>query len=72
MIGIRPLQPQGNNSTMFTKCCGCAICDDERLCPQCKQEVIGADVNNSFVRGRIRWHDATKHWKRGAQEASKP
>lgn len=23
-----------NNSTMFTTCCGCAICDDQNHCPR--------------------------------------
>lgn len=30
-----------NNSTLFTTCCGVAICDDERRCPVCQQEVPG-------------------------------
>lgn len=29
----------GTNSTMFTTCCGVAICDDERHCPSCGEEV---------------------------------
>ena len=27
------------NSTLFTTCCGCAICADEALCPLCKKEI---------------------------------
>ena len=27
------------NSTKFTTCCGCAICDDESRCPSCGEEV---------------------------------
>jgi len=29
------------NSTKFTDCCETAICDDERYCPECKQEIHG-------------------------------
>ena len=28
-----------NNSTLFTTCCECAICDDQRNCPVCGEEV---------------------------------
>ncbi len=27
------------NSTLFTNCCDCAVCDDESLCPCCKVEI---------------------------------
>lgn len=27
------------NSTLFTDCCGIAICDDEKKCPRCKKEI---------------------------------
>ena len=27
------------NSTLFTTCCGCAICDDQSKCPCCGEEV---------------------------------
>lgn len=27
------------NSTMFTTCCRVAICDDQRCCPRCKEEI---------------------------------
>ena len=27
------------NSTTFTTCCHVAICDDQLLCPVCKQEI---------------------------------
>lgn len=61
---IIPLQPSGTNSTMFTYCCTTAICNDERLCPRCNREVIGFDAKSDHERGRIRWRDATSHWKR--------
>ena len=61
--GIIPLSPLGTNSTMFTECCRCAICDNERFCPHCKEEVIGAEANTDYERGRIRWRAATSHWR---------
>jgi len=62
--GIMPLMPQGTNSTMFTECCETAICDDQRCCPHCNREIIGADAESDHERGRIRWRDATQHWSR--------
>lgn len=62
--GIIPLYPQGTNSTMFTECCEVAIRDEEGFCPYCKRKVVGWDANSSRERGRIRWANATKHWKR--------
>jgi len=62
--GIIPLMPHGTNSTMFTRCCQVAICDDQRCCPRCGQEIIGADAETDHERGLIRWRNATAHWKR--------
>ncbi len=28
------------NSTFFTTCCHVAICDDESMCPMCKEEIL--------------------------------
>jgi len=64
IAGIKPLMPQGTNSTMFTECCGVAICDDEARCPHCKREIIGFDADTCHERGEIRWRHATRHWKR--------
>ena len=61
---IVPLMPQGTNSTMFTQCCDAAICDDERVCPVCRREVVGANAETDHERGRIRWKNATRLWKR--------
>lgn len=61
---IIPIHPQGINSTMFTSCCGTAICADELNCPNCKRKVIGWDAETEHDRGRIRWQNATAHWKR--------
>ena len=61
---IVPLAPQGANSTMFTDCCHVAICDDEPSCPRCKRKVVGFDAESPHERGRIRWNNATRHWKR--------
>ena len=62
--GIVSLSPNGTNSTMFTSCCETAICDDERCCPKCGEEVIGADAETNHERAKIRWKYATSHWKR--------
>lgn len=61
---ILPLYPRGTNSTMFTGCCGSAICDDQRCCPSCGREVIGANADSRGDRARIRWANATRLWKR--------
>lgn len=62
--GIIPLTPYGTNSTMFTECCSVAICDDEKRCPRCNREVIGSDAETPHERGKIRWKNATRNWKR--------
>jgi len=61
---ILPINPQGTNSTMFTGCCSVAICDWETRCPKCKREVVGAKAETEHERGKIRWRNATQHWKR--------
>lgn len=63
---IIPLMPQGTNSTMFTQCCGVAICDDEAGCPSCHRPVVGDDAKPGHDRGRVRWKNATRYWKRNA------
>lgn len=62
--GIISLTPMGTNSTMFTECCGSAICDDQANCPNCGRKVIGHDASSSHERGKIRWRNATSHWNR--------
>ena len=62
--GIIALSPHGTNSTMFTECCGTAICDYQPKCPKCKRNVIGWDAESDHARGRIRWRNATSHWDR--------
>jgi hypothetical protein len=39
-----------NNSTMFTTCCEVAICDDQSLCPRCRQEVLPRSRNERWER----------------------
>lgn len=56
---IIPIMPQGTNSTMFTQCCGVAICDDQRHCPRCGREVVGCNAESEHARGVIRWKNAT-------------
>jgi hypothetical protein len=61
---IIPLVPQGTNSTMFTACCGVAICDYEVGCPRCKRPVVGDNAANRDERRKIRWANATRFWPR--------
>ena len=63
-VDIIPLMPQGTNSTMFTACCGCAICSDQRVCPVCGRKVVGADAETDHGREQIRWKNATAHWRK--------
>lgn len=42
------------NSTMFTTCCHVAICDDERRCPVCDEEVHPVG-KTSHETGTLRW-----------------
>ena len=63
-VGVKQLFPHGTNSTMFTECCDCAICDDEGCCPSCGREVIGHDAETSHERNMIRWKAATAGWRR--------
>ena len=67
LVGVLPLNPTGTNSTMFTECCQCAICDDEPNCPICKRKIRGWDAELRHERGMIRWRYATAHWKRRAK-----
>lgn len=61
---IKTIYPSGDNSTMFTDCCGAAICDSELCCPGCGSKVIGHDDATDHERGRTRWYNATRLWKR--------
>lgn len=61
---IQAIWPQGTNSTMFTDCCGSAICDDEKTCPKCGRNVVGWDAESKEDRKLIRWRNATRFWKR--------
>jgi len=62
--GIMFLSPTGTNSTMFTDCCGTAICEDQKRCPNCKRTVIGSNAETNSERGKIRWKKATSLWRR--------
>ena len=64
VAGIQLLRPGGTNSTMFTQCCGTAICDDEPNCPSCGRKVWGWDAETNHGRGMTRWSYATAHWKK--------
>lgn len=52
-----------NNSTLFTTCYGCAICDDQRCCPGCGEEVTPTSESKDWAtwrhqNGRLRWEAA--------------
>lgn len=64
IVDIVGLTPLGTNSTMFTRCCEVAICDDQPCCPKCKRKVVGYDAESKHERSKIRWRNATRHWKR--------
>ena len=48
------------NSTMFTNCCDCAICNDEKICPKCGSLIYGYDAGTDHERGITRWKMAFK------------
>jgi len=64
IANVNRLSPSGTNSTMFTECCGCAICADEAYCSQCGRKVIGWDAASNGERHWIRWTYATALWRR--------
>ena len=53
-VGFR-LTPQGTNSTLFTECCGTAICSDEKCCPGCGREAMGSSIEDHHERAVYRW-----------------
>lgn len=55
-VGVHLCGPY--NSTMFTDCCGVAICNDEIKCPSCGRLVIGSDCKTDNERRIIRWRTA--------------
>ncbi len=65
VYGVNRLYPNGTNSTMFTSCCGVAICEDEGCCPKCGSLIIGHNAESREDRRKIRWDYATSHWGRG-------
>lgn len=46
------------NSQMFTKCCGTAICNDQKRCPGCGSLIYGWDARSDNERGLMRWRRA--------------
>jgi len=50
------------NSTLFTTCCGAAICDDQERCPSCGGEIEPRS-------GRERWQYAYGKQKRELERA---
>lgn len=47
-----------NNSTLFSDCCGSAVCDSESRCPSC-----GREVRPQTPRGRFT--EAMRAWRGG-------
>ena len=62
MIGVFLCSP--TNSTMFTKCCRVAICDDQVQCPRCKKEVFPGKDTTNHQRATARWSQAYGAQKR--------
>jgi len=62
--GIHPLMQRGTNSTLFTECCTVAISDSQANCPKCGRKIIGHDAETDADRGRVRWKNATRLWRR--------
>jgi len=46
------------NSQMFTRCCNVAICDDQALCPRCREEVYPGMECSDHERSKLRWSQA--------------
>jgi len=59
------------NSTMFTTCCECAICNDQQYCPRCKQEITPYEPGNPHETGMMRWEVAYGPTRRALAERSK-
>ena len=68
MISVFLCSP--TNSTMFTRCCQVAICDDQANCPRCGQEVYpGADATQ-HQRRVSRWNMAFGPTRRAQAQRS--
>jgi len=59
------IHPSGTNSTLFTACCGVAICDDEIGCPRCHRTVVGDDCPTDRERGKARHRNASRKLIKG-------
>lgn len=46
------------NSTLFTRCCKLAICDDQACCPGCGEEVYPGRDATDHQRRKYRWNQA--------------
>lgn len=46
------------NSTIFTRCCSVAICDNQSFCPRCKEEVYPGQEGSDHQRSMARWEMA--------------
>ena len=44
MAGVRYSSP--TNSTLFSTCCNCAVCDVETACPVCGEEISPSDARS--------------------------
>jgi hypothetical protein len=66
---INKLYPQGTNSTHFTECCNVAITDGEKVCPRCKEDIIGFDAPSDHERRKVRWAYATSNWRKPNEQS---
>jgi hypothetical protein len=60
-----PIYPMSTNDTLFTACCGCAILDREKGCPECGRPVVGDEAETDHERGNIRRANASRYDGRG-------
>ncbi len=61
VTGVRYSSP--TNSTLFTNCCGVAVCDDQNRCPVCDAEVYPENPRSRH-RVALRQQIYAEHMKR--------
>ena len=59
------------NSTLFTDCCGVAICDDQSRCPKCGEEVPYSrverwDMAMTRIYGKDKLAEMRDKWRKRA------
>lgn len=67
MSTVRYCSP--TNSTLFSTCCGCAVCDDELVCPHCKQEIVPRSPRSRHEQALVAMYgrEAVDKWRAKAR-----